>query len=93
MSYKAGIIEAITELKDRTGSSSIAIKKHMQAKLPKDKKWLNATFLTTLQEMVADGDIIQNKNSYALSPQFKKKQAAAKKGKKVKIGGKKTLRA
>ncbi|KAL7516303.1 hypothetical protein ACHAWF_000041, partial [Thalassiosira exigua] len=28
MSYKAGIIKAITELKDRTGSSSIAIKKH-----------------------------------------------------------------
>ena len=30
MSYKAGIIKAITELKERTGSSSIAIKKHMQ---------------------------------------------------------------
>ena len=30
MSYKAGIVAAITELKDRTGSSSIAVKKHMQ---------------------------------------------------------------
>jgi histone H1/5 len=33
MSYKAGIIEAITELKDRTGSSMIAIKKVMQDRL------------------------------------------------------------
>ncbi len=32
MSYKAGIVKAITELKDRTGSSSISIKKHMQVK-------------------------------------------------------------
>lgn len=32
MSYKAGIIKAITELKERTGSSSIAIKKHMQVR-------------------------------------------------------------
>ena len=32
MSYKSGIIAAITELKDRTGSSSIAIKKHMQVR-------------------------------------------------------------
>jgi hypothetical protein len=29
MSYKAGVITAITGLKDRTGSSSIAIKKSM----------------------------------------------------------------
>mmetsp|Transcript_19782 Transcript_19782/g.41519 ORF Transcript_19782/g.41519 Transcript_19782/m.41519 type:complete len:199 (-) Transcript_19782:692-1288(-) len=39
MSYKAGIIKAISSLKDhRTGSSMIAIKKHMQADLPSDKK-------------------------------------------------------
>jgi hypothetical protein len=30
MSYKAGIVKAISELKERNGSSSIAIKKHMQ---------------------------------------------------------------
>lgn len=30
MSYKAGITKAIEELKDRTGSSSTATKKHMQ---------------------------------------------------------------
>jgi histone H1/5 len=44
MSFKAGIFKAISELKDRTGSSSIAIKKHMQANMPADKKWMNATF-------------------------------------------------
>ena len=73
MSYKAGIVAAITELKDRTGSSSIAIKKHMQANLSKDKKWMNATFLSALKKMVADGDLVQNKNSYKLSADFKKK--------------------
>ena len=50
MSYKAGIIEAIQEHKDRTGSSSIAIKKIMQAKLATDKKWMNATFLAALKK-------------------------------------------
>ena len=35
MSYKEGIVEAITAMKDRTGSSMISIKKHMQEKLPK----------------------------------------------------------
>ena len=38
MSYKEGIVEAITALKDRTGSSMISIKKHMQDKLPKVSK-------------------------------------------------------
>ena len=37
MSYKAGIVKAILVLKDCTGSSSIAIKKHMQKKMPADK--------------------------------------------------------
>ena len=73
MSYKAGIITAITELKDRTGSSSIAIKKHMQANVPSGKKWLNATFLKALKTMVVAGDLNQTKSSYRLSPDFKKK--------------------
>ena len=73
MSYKAGIFDAITTLKDRTGSSSIAIKKHMQANLPKDKKWLNKTFLTALKNAVADGDLVQIKSSYKLSAEYKKK--------------------
>merc|ERR1711935_151604 len=73
MSYKEGIILAITELKDRTGSSMIAIKKHMQGNLPTDKKWINGTFLKVLKAGVASGDFVQIKNSYKLSPEFKKK--------------------
>ena len=61
MSYKAGIYEAIAELKDRSGSSMIAIKKYMQAKLPKDKQWQNAVFLSTLKTAVAKGDLLPNK--------------------------------
>ena len=83
MSYKAGIIAAITELKDRTGSSSIAIKKHMQANLPADKKWLNGMFLNALKKTVADGDLVQIKSSYKLSPDYKKKVTAALKPKKA----------
>ena len=75
MSYKAGIVKAIQELKDRNGSSSIAIKKHMQAHLPKDKKWMNATFLASLKSGVASGEFVQHKNSYKLSADFKKKSA------------------
>jgi len=85
MSYKAGIIEAVMEMKDRNGSSMISIKKFMQAKLPKDKKWLNATFLTALKTSVGSGDFIQIKNSYKLSPEFKKKAAAALKPKKAPV--------
>eukprot|EP00566_Odontella_aurita_P027811 CAMPEP_0113560020 /NCGR_PEP_ID=MMETSP0015_2-20120614/19209_1 /TAXON_ID=2838 /ORGANISM="Odontella" /LENGTH=170 /DNA_ID=CAMNT_0000461699 /DNA_START=111 /DNA_END=623 /DNA_ORIENTATION=- /assembly_acc=CAM_ASM_000160 len=79
MSYKAGIVKAIDELKDRSGSSMIAIKKHMQANLPKDKKWMNATFLSALKSGVAAGDFVQIKNSYKLSPEFKQKRISAEK--------------
>ena len=89
MSYKAGIVAAITELKDRTGSSSIAIKKHMQANLPKDKKWMNATYLAALKKMVADGDLVQNKASYKLSADFKKKSSKKKAAPKKKSAPKK----
>ena len=41
----------------------------------KDKKWLNATFLTALKNGVAAGDFVKNKNSYKLSADFKKKAA------------------
>ena len=73
MSYKQGIIDAIQGLQDRMGSSSIAIKKHMQANLPKDKKWQNATFLSSLKSGVDKGELVKNKNSYKLSADFKKK--------------------
>ena len=79
MSYKAGIITAITGLKDRTGSSSIAIKKAMQATLPADKKWLNAMFLGALKKMVADGILVKVKDSYKISADYKKKASKPKK--------------
>ena len=82
MSYKAGIVAAITELKDRTGSSTIAIKKHMQENMAADKKWLNGMFLKALKDGVAAGDFVKVKASYKLSPAAKaaaKKKAAPKK--------------
>ena len=87
MSYKAGIITAITGLKDRTGSSSIAIKKTMQASMPTDKKWMNAMFLTTLKKMVADGILTKVKDSYKLTA--KAKEAPKKKAPKKKTAPKK----
>ena len=82
MSYKAGIVKAILDLKDRTGSSLSAIKKNMQASLPSTKKWGNTTFLTALKSSVIAGDLLQVKGSYKLSPEFKKKIADAAKPKK-----------
>ena len=79
MSYKAGIVKAISELKDRTGSSSIAIKKHMQANLPADKKWMNAAFLKALKDGVEAGDFVKVKASYKLSAAFKEKSKPKKK--------------
>merc|ERR1712238_45458 len=76
-------IVALETLKDRTGSSLQALKKNMQASLPKDKKWLNATFLTALKSMVTAGDLIQNKSSYKISPEFKKARLNASKPKKT----------
>lgn len=81
MTYKEGIIEAIAELKDRTGSSMMAIKKVMMTKIPKDKKWQNTLFLQTLKKCVADGTLVQVKNSYKLSADYKKKAAAPAKNK------------
>mmetsp|Transcript_22455 Transcript_22455/g.33072 ORF Transcript_22455/g.33072 Transcript_22455/m.33072 type:complete len:80 (-) Transcript_22455:294-533(-) len=77
MSYETGIVLAIDELKDRMGSSIVTIKTHMQANMSSDKKWLNATFLTALKSGVAAGDFIKVKNSYKLSPEFKKKRIDA----------------
>jgi histone H1/5 len=82
MSYKAGIIEAITELKDRTGSSMISIKKFMMTKIEGGgKKWMNATFLAALKAGVAAGELVQVKNSYKVSAEYKKKAIAAAKKK------------
>ncbi|KAL7540666.1 hypothetical protein ACHAXR_010287, partial [Thalassiosira sp. AJA248-18] len=75
---KAGIIAAITELKDRTGSSSIAIKKHVQANLPANVKFLNGDFLNALKQAVANGDLVQSKHCYKLSTAKKKATKASK---------------
>lgn len=88
MSYKEGIVKAITELGDRTGSSMIAIKKNMQASIG-DKKWLNTTFLKALKSGVESGDFVQNKNSYKLSADFKKNAAKKLKTAPKKVAAKK----
>lgn len=61
MSYKAGITAAIADMKERNGSSLISIKKWMQAKLPADKKWLNAQFLQALKTAVTSGEFVKVK--------------------------------
>ena len=61
MSYKAGISAAIADMKDRNGSSLIAIKKWMQAKLPADKKWMNTQFLQSLKSGVTANEFVQVK--------------------------------
>jgi len=84
MSYKEGIIKSIEELKDRNGSSMISIKKHMQANLPKDKKWINGFFLMAIRSSVIAGDFVKVKNSFKLSVDFKKKRSDSLKPKKPK---------
>ena len=84
MSYKAQIFAVIAELNDRSGSSAIAIKKIMQERMPKDKKWLNATFLAALKSAVEKGELVKVKASYKISADKKKadkKKAAPKKAK------------
>ena len=74
--YKEGIVEAIAELKDSSGSSVIAIQKFMQDKLPKDEEWENILFLKALKAGVEKGDFIKNNNCYALSADFLKQKTA-----------------
>lgn len=76
MSYKKGIIAAIMEINDRSGSSSIAIKKQMLVDFPAGKKWNHTLFLNALKKAVSDGDVVQVKRSYKLSTDYKKKLTA-----------------
>lgn len=64
--YKAGIIDDISTLKDRLGSSSIAIKKHIQANFPKDEYYVNDLYIAALNNLVADGDITRFKGLFKL---------------------------
>mmetsp|Transcript_17851 Transcript_17851/g.51804 ORF Transcript_17851/g.51804 Transcript_17851/m.51804 type:complete len:80 (+) Transcript_17851:49-288(+) len=73
VSHKAGVTKVINEIKDRTGSSIIAIKNHMQANLTKDKKWMNYAFLLALNLVILAGYFVQIKNLYKLLPEFKQK--------------------
>jgi len=91
MSYKEGIIKSIEELKDRNGSSMISIKKHMQANLPKDKKWINGFFLMAIRSSVIAGDFVKVKNSFKLSLEFKKKRSDLLKPKKKAVAVKKSV--
>ncbi|KAL7527076.1 hypothetical protein ACHAXR_001789, partial [Thalassiosira sp. AJA248-18] len=77
--YRTGIITAITELKQRVGSSSYTIKKHMQDTMPPNKKWLNGMYLNALKKAVSVGDLVQNKGKYKLSIGYKNRTKNAKK--------------
>lgn len=69
--YQASIIAAITDLKDRNGSSRQSIKKQIE-EANSGKKFANSTFLKTLKDMVAAGDLVQAKQQYKLSAELKK---------------------
>jgi hypothetical protein len=56
-SYGEGIIAAITDMGNPTGSTAIKIKKKMQGSLSRDKKWMNAVFSSALKRVVASGDV------------------------------------
>ena len=75
-------IAAIKALKDRTGSSSSAIKKYIETN-NKTLKFANHNLRAALKKGVADGLLIQVKASYKLSDKAKKpapkKKAAPKK--------------
>lgn len=75
--YRDRIIAAIIGLRDSAGSSSIAIKKYMQADIPAGKKWQNRAFLTALKKAVDDGDIAKTKGKYRVGAGREKKVAVA----------------
>lgn len=72
MSYKDGIVKTILGLKDRNGSSLMATKKGIQASMPATKKWVNSAFVTALESAVANGELVQIKGFYKISPEYEK---------------------
>ncbi|XP_044499240.1 histone H1-like [Mangifera indica] len=76
--YSEMINEAITALKERTGSSQIAIAKFIEEKqkanLPNNFKKL---LLVQLKKLVADGKLVKVKNSFKLPPKSSSTNAAA----------------
>lgn len=83
MSYKEGVIKTIIAYNDRSGSSLIAIKRHMKDALPGDKKWSNSAFLRALKSAISKGELTKIKGSYKLSAACKKKFVKA--GKKTMV--------
>ena len=79
MLYKAGIINAIDKLKDRTGLSMIAIKKNHAGWSTKRQEFLNVTLISGLKSGIASGDFIHINNSYKLLSEFKKSHIASEK--------------
>ena len=59
-SYAEGIANALTDINHPNGSSTAGIiKKYMQANLPANETWSNYIFKSSLQKMIAKGDIIK----------------------------------
>ena len=60
-SYAEGIANALTDINHPNGSSTAGIiKKYMQANLPANETWSNYIFKSSLQKMIAKGDIIKS---------------------------------
>ncbi|KAL5781872.1 hypothetical protein ACOSP7_006901 [Xanthoceras sorbifolium] len=80
--YYEMVNEAITAMKERTGSSQIAIAKFIEEKqkanLPNNFKKL---LLVQLRKLVANGKLVKVKNSFKLPPKSSATNAAAKKPK------------
>lgn len=76
--YSEMINEAITALKERTGSSQFAIAKFIEEKqkanLPNNFKKL---LLVQLKKLVANGKLVKVKNSFKLPPKSSSSTAAA----------------
>mmetsp|Transcript_25934 Transcript_25934/g.37181 ORF Transcript_25934/g.37181 Transcript_25934/m.37181 type:complete len:188 (+) Transcript_25934:96-659(+) len=78
MKYRQAIIRAIEDLKDVSGSLSVAIRTYIQDVIfPENSKWINSLFLRTLKSMGKSGDLIEHNMRYKLSPDLEKKRAEA----------------
>lgn len=79
-SYIQRIHDAIVAMKDRTGSSQIAIQKYILANCPDlDEKKLKQHLLKSLKQGVAKKQLVKIKASYKIHPNAKKKPKSKKK--------------
>jgi len=69
--YEQMIAEAITALKDRTGSSRYAIHKYVQENYTVPMKTLDTQLSIQLRNLVKSGKLVKEKASYLLSAAFK----------------------